>query len=289
MIRFNQDTKRTIEAVVYPLLLVILMWSIFFMDRVFSLDLYRLGVQPGTWEGLKGILLMPFIHGQTDFGHIINNSIPTALLFAALIYFYREIALWVTLFIWVGSGFLLWYFAENTGSFHIGMSGVIYGLFSFLLISGFIRKYLPLQAIALFVAFIYGSMIWGIFPIKQGISWEGHFAGLLVGAVVAISFRKKGPRAPKYSYEIEQELGIEPPDYEAEWKEKIEQYKQNQEAIKLHRQRKQSEQKDTTTKNTSTSRQDKQTPPTLNIEYHFKPQSKRKDDNNTDQDSTSNK
>ncbi len=289
MIRFNQDSKRTIEAVVYPLLLVIFMWSIFFLDRIFSLDLYQLGVQPGTWEGLKGILLMPFIHGQTDFGHIINNSIPTAILFAALIYFYREIAPWVTLFIWVGSGFLLWYFAENTGSFHIGMSGVIYGLFSFLLVSGFIRKYLPLQAIALFVAFIYGSMIWGIFPIKQGISWEGHFAGLLVGAVVAISFRKKGPRAPKYSYEIEQELGIEPPDYEAEWKLKMEQYKKNQEAIALRRQREQSEQKDNTAKKTDTSKKNESTHPKYNVEYHFKPQSKNKNPNNTNQSSTNNK
>ncbi len=202
------------------------MWSVFVIDRFYELDLYQYGVKPQTVEGLKGIFLMPFIHGQRDFGHIINNSFPTLVLFATLIYFYREIAAYVILFLWVGGGFLLWYFAENTGSYHIGMSGVIYGLFGFILTSGFLRKFMPLQAIALFVAFVYGSLIWGVFPIKAGVSWEGHLAGLLVGAVVAFAFRKKGPVPPKYRYEIEKEMGIEPPDYEKEWIERNEAYQQ---------------------------------------------------------------
>jgi membrane associated rhomboid family serine protease len=216
----------TAEAIIYPLLVVIIMWSVFILDRYYQLNLYRFGVEPQTINGLKGILLMPFIHGQRDFGHIINNSIPTFVLLAALIYFYREIALYVVLFVWFGGGFLLWYFAENTGSFHIGMSGVIYGLFGFLLFSGFLRKYLPLQAIALFVAFVYGSLIWGVFPMKPGVSWEGHLAGILVGLVVAFAFRKRGPLPPKYRYEIEQEMGIEPPDFEKEWLERNRAYQE---------------------------------------------------------------
>jgi membrane associated rhomboid family serine protease len=214
----------TAEAILYPLFIVVIMWSIFLMDRYYQLDLYEYGVKPRTLEGIKGIFLMPFIHGQSDFGHIINNSFPTLVLFASLIYFYREIAMYVILFLWIGGGFLLWYFAENTGSYHIGMSGVIYGLFGFLLVSGFLRKFLPLQAIALFVAFVYGSLIWGVFPIKAGVSWEGHLAGILVGAVVAFAFRKKGPTPPKYRYEIEKEMGIEPPDFEREWHERNEAY-----------------------------------------------------------------
>jgi hypothetical protein len=162
---------------------------------------------------------MPFIHGQKDFSHIVNNSVPIAVLLGALIYFYRSVALYVLFFVWIGGGFLLWYLANNTGSYHIGMSGIIYGLFGFLLISGFIRKFLPLQAISLFVVFIYGSMVWGIFPTEERISWEGHLYGLIVGIITAITFRKKGPVAPKYKYEIEKELGIEPPDLERIWME----------------------------------------------------------------------
>jgi len=89
------------------------------------------------------------------------------------------------------------------------MSGIVYGLAGFLFTSGVIRKYLPLQALSLFVIFLYGSMIWGVFPTPQPISWEGHLAGLLVGVFLAYWFRKKGPQRPKYQYEIEKELGIE--------------------------------------------------------------------------------
>lgn len=216
------QTKRgaTIEAIVYPVLIIVIMWSVFLMDRFFDLKLYTYGIKPSTLEGVKGIFFMPFIHGQKDFSHIINNSVPTVILLSTLIYFYRSIAIYVILFVWLGGGFLLWYLATNTGSYHIGMSGVIYGVFGFLFVSGLLRKYLPLQAISLFVVFIYGSLVWGIFPMEQGISWEGHLFGFSVGVVTAIAFRKKGPVAPKYRYEIEKEMGIEPPDFEGEWMER---------------------------------------------------------------------
>src|SRR5690554_1296676 len=220
IMKFAQTGKnRTLEAIIYPLLILIIMWSAFLLDRYFHLGLYKYGVKPQTIEGVKGIFLMPFIHGQRDFSHIINNSVPTVILLSTLIYFYREIAGYVVLFIWLGTGFLLWYLAVNTHSYHIGMSGVIYGLFGFLFVSGFFKKYLPLQVISLFVAFVYGSMIWGLFPMETGVSWEGHLSGFLVGSLLAVVFRKKGPVPPKYRYEIEKEMGIEPPDLEGQWKE----------------------------------------------------------------------
>lgn len=216
--RFTPSHKSaTLEAILYPSLVVLIMWLVFFIDKSVNYDFYKWGVRPGFSAGWKGILFMPFIHGQKDFAHIVNNSFPTFVLLSALIYFYREIAIYVVLFIWFGGGFLLWYLAQNTGSYHIGMSGVIYGLFGFLLLSGFLRKYLPLQAISLFVAFLYGSLVWGIFPMEQGISWEGHLFGFLVGIVTAFAFRKKGPTPPKYAYEIEEEMGIAPPDFEGEF------------------------------------------------------------------------
>lgn len=258
----------TAEAIIYPLLVVILMWSVFLIDRHYQLDLYQYGVKPQTWEGLKGIFLMPFIHGQKDFGHVINNSFPTLVLFATLIYFYREIALYVIFFIWIGGGFLLWYFAQNTGSYHIGMSGVIYGLFGFLLVSGFVRRFLPLQAIALFVAFVYGSLIWGVFPIEAGISWEGHLAGLLVGAVIAIAFRKRGPAPPKYRYEIEKELGIEPPDLEGEWEARKAAY---EEAVRIKQEQLNSD-KNRKESNTSTASRN------IEISYEFKPKNNKENE-----------
>lgn len=184
------------------------------VDRMFDLHLYEFGVKPHTIEGLKGIIFMPLIHDEKHFGHILSNSLPLLVLLSTLIYFYREIALHVFIYIWLGTGVLLWIIAKDTGAYHIGMSGVIYGMFSFLLISGFIKRYLPLQAISLFVAFVYGSIVWGILPIKTGVSWQGHLSGLIMGILLALIYRKKGPQRPKYAYEIEAEMGIDPPDFE---------------------------------------------------------------------------
>ncbi len=210
----------TLEAIAYPILLLAVLWVIFLLDKYFELKLYRFGVLPKSLEGLKGILFMPFIHGQRDFSHIINNSIPIAILLSVTIYFYRSIAIYVITLIWLLGGFLLWAIAINEGVYHIGISGVIYGLFGFLFVSGFFKKYMPLQAISLFVVFVYGSLVWGIFPTDETISWEGHLSGLLVGVLTAFAFRKEGPVPPKYKYEIEKELGIEPPDLEGEWLER---------------------------------------------------------------------
>ena len=225
--KFLQTGKgKTLEAIIYPLLLLAIMWSVFLIDKYYHLDLYKYGVKPKTIEGLKGILLMPLIHSQDGYSHIISNSIPTFILLGTLIYFYREIAFYVTLFIWLGTGVLLWYIAGSSHSYHIGISGVIYGWLGFIFLSGFLKRYLPLQAISLAVAFIYGSMVWGILPLKQGVSWQGHLSGLLVGLTLAILYRKKGPKRPKYDYEIEEEMGIIPPDFEAQWNEKLREWEE---------------------------------------------------------------
>lgn len=197
------------------------MWLAHWADHLFPLmKFYQYGVQPGETSSLTGIVFMPFIHSKDGFEHIINNSVPTAILLGTLIYYYRQVALRVFLISWFATGLGLWLFATNTNSYHIGMSGVIYALAGFLFVSGVLRKYLPLQAISLFVAFIYGSMIWGIFPTETHVSWEGHLSGLVTGVILAVIYRNIGPQAPKYQYEIEKELGIEPPDLEGQWRER---------------------------------------------------------------------
>ena len=117
------------------------------------------------------------------------------------------------------------------------MSGVVYALAAFLFTSGALRKYLPLQGISLFVAFVYGSMVWGLFPIEPHVSWEGHLAGALTGVALAFVYRRRGPQAPKYIYEIEKELGIEPPDLEAIYNEKVRVAKLQEEERERHSER----------------------------------------------------
>lgn len=48
-------------------------------------------------------------------------------------------------------------------------------------------------AISLFIAVWYGSMIWGITPftVENGVSWEGHLSGAIVGVLLAFLFHRK--------------------------------------------------------------------------------------------------
>ena len=218
------------EAIIYSFLLVLVMWLVFWADHLFpQIPFYKWGVMPKNVDTLKGVIFMPFIHSYSNIEHIVNNSLPTFVLLSALIYYYRPIALRVLLISWLTTGLGLWIFAENNNSYHIGMSGIIYALAGFLFTSGVIRKYRPLQAISLFVVFVYGSMVWGIFPMEPQVSWEGHLSGLISGVGLAFIYRKLGPQAPKYQYEVERELGIEPPDLEGIWQAKMEEAQRRQE------------------------------------------------------------
>ena len=210
-----------IESLRFATIIVLLMWLFYFFDWYFAYDFTQLGIVPKSISGVKGIIFMPLIHSPIDIHHLINNSAPTFLLTTTLLYFYRSIAYKVFILGWFLTGFFLWLFAQSTTGNHIGMSGVIYFLAAFLFTSGALRKYFQLQAISLAVVFLYGSMIWGIFPLKEEVSWEGHLCGLVAGIMIAFVYKYQGPKRPKYQFEIEKELGIEPPDLEGIWNEKI--------------------------------------------------------------------
>ncbi|MFT5819629.1 MAG: membrane associated rhomboid family serine protease [Crocinitomix sp.] len=210
---FGNKITRISFGIAFTILLM--MWVVFGFDYFLELDLYRYGVRPGEFSGLIGVIASPFLHSTTDVGHILNNSLPAFLLTWLLFYHYRTIATKAYLMIFILSGLGTWYLGKE--SFHIGMSGVIYGLTSFLVLSGFFRKNMKVAGISLFVIFVYGSMIWGIFPIKEGVSWEGHLSGLFAGFMAAVLFKQVGPQPKKLRYEIEEELGIE--SEEEYWKE----------------------------------------------------------------------
>jgi membrane associated rhomboid family serine protease len=216
MPEFENDLKIVIG---YPILLLILMWSIYLMDWTSGIEFYEFGIYPRSLYGLIGVFTAPLIHSQEDIKHILGNSLPIVLLLSSLIHFYRSIAAKIFIIIWLFGGLMTWTIARE--NYHIGMSGVIYGLLGFLFTSGALRKYKPLMGLSLFVVFLYGSLIWGIFPMEKKVSWEGHLSGLFVGVLSAFIYRKEGPQSPKFQYEIDKELGIEPIDYEKLWREKL--------------------------------------------------------------------
>lgn len=186
--------KKLLLSMIIPGIFLFVIWIIKIIEVLFDLDLSHAGIYPLRAEGLPGILLSPFIH--EDFSHLFNNSLPLFFLGMALFYFYPEIALKVLAQTWLITGLMVW--LAGRPAWHIGVSGIIYGLTSFLFFGGIIRKNLRLSALSLLIVFLYGSMIWGIFPgvYKKNISWESHMFGFVSGILLAIVYRNEGPREP---------------------------------------------------------------------------------------------
>jgi membrane associated rhomboid family serine protease len=211
----KRDNNRMVAALAIPVIMLIIMWTVYILMRYFGFEEWiKYGLIPRETDGLIGIITWPFIHSISDSGHIINNSLPTLVLGWALFYFYSKKSWQVLILIWLLNGFCVWVAARD--AIHIGMSGIIYGLAAFLFTGGLLNRNRNLLGVSLIVTFLYGSMIWGIFPIEERISWEGHLWGAVSGVVFAWVFREKGPRKPQYSWETEDDLPDDGPWNETE-------------------------------------------------------------------------
>lgn len=208
----DAEKIRFIRSFFYPFIFLLILWLIKAVELIFSLNLAEYGLYPLQVKGLPGILTYPFLHA--DLSHLFANSIPLLILGAFLFYFYKKIAWPVLLLLYLITGIWVWTFARG-GAVHIGASGVIYGLASFLFFSGIFRRETGLMVITLLVTFLYGGLIWGIFPQLfpvQRISWESHLMGLLAGLILAFYFRKSGPQRKIYEWEDEEEDDTDIPD-----------------------------------------------------------------------------
>ncbi len=198
----TREEKRVfLRCISYGLVLVLLLWFVKLIEIIINEKLSFLGVYPQSLKGLPGIFFSPLIHG--DFSHLISNSLPLFILTAILFYFYRKLGFRIFILTWLIGNIWLWTIGRE--SYHIGASGVIYGLAAFLFVSGIIRRHPRLMAISLLIAFLYGGMVWGILPLQEGVSWEGHLTGMLAGILLAVFFRKEGPQRKVYDWELEDE------------------------------------------------------------------------------------
>ncbi len=172
---------------------VFLMWLVFSVQFFLGIDFSRFGILPRTTSGLVGIVAAPLIHGSTS--HIFSNTFPLLFLGWALFFFYENIAKRVFISCYFLTNILVWLFARP--NLHIGASGLVYGIAFFLIFYGFFSKNFKSLLISVIVLFLYGGLVYGLFPNQPGISWESHLIGAVVGGSTAMSIaRKKTARIP---------------------------------------------------------------------------------------------
>jgi membrane associated rhomboid family serine protease len=193
--------------IIFPFVLTLILWAVFYFDVSKKLSLADYGVWPRSLKGIPGIISHFFVHG--NFLHILSNTLSLLVLSLFLFTGYKEIAFKVFLWMIPLTGMLLWLIGrsheEKTEIVHIGASGVIFSLFGFLLVSGLIRKNKMMMALSALVIFLYGYMVWGIFPLEKQVSWDGHLSGLIAGIFLAAVFRKQGPQPDKFELDTEEE------------------------------------------------------------------------------------
>ncbi len=187
---------RLIDSIVWPLLIVVVIWLVFFMNLSTSINFNSFGMHPKEIKGLYGIFTMVFLHG--DFDHLFSNSVPLLLSMGFIFIYFEKEKLPILLLNLLFTGVLLLFMGEQ-GSTHIGASGVVYAYVFFLVTHAFFTKNKEMLAAAFVLIFLYGGLIYGLFPefgklIGKNISWEGHLSGAISGVLTGFIYRKKGPQ-----------------------------------------------------------------------------------------------
>ncbi|MGH2664997.1 rhomboid family intramembrane serine protease [Flavobacterium sp.] len=195
----DTDFKFSPSVLAWPLYFVLSLWIVFWFEAQFKISLTEFGIYPRTFSGLRGVIFSPFLHG--DISHLYNNSIPLFMLVAALRYFYREQSLEVLIYGVLFSGLGTWLIGRD--NYHIGVSGLIYVLVSFIFFKGIQTNYYRLVSLSLTIVVLYGGMIWYVFPSAETeISWEAHLSGFITGFLLSFFMKTSTYQKPiKYDWE----------------------------------------------------------------------------------------
>ena len=190
-----------------------LLWLIKIGDITFDLNLVQYGIFPRRLSGLQGVVWAPLVHGSLS--HLFSNTAPLIILGTALLFGYPKSAKIVIPVIYSGTGLAVWLLARS--SYHIGASGLVFGMMFFVFTIGVLRWDRRAITLSLLVFFLYGGIIWGILPGAPGISFESHLFGAVIGIVLAFVLKTYDPPPPERRYSWEDEEQEQESESEDEW------------------------------------------------------------------------
>ncbi len=182
------------QSILVTVVFLAVLWGIKALELGLGSDYSFLGIYPRTAHGALGIVTAPWIHG--DIPHLVSNTFPLGFLGVGIVYFYKPIALKVFTIIYLATGLCVWSIARP--AFHVGASGLVYGLASFLFFMGLFRRDAQSLAISLVVLFLYHGLFAGLFPLSERVSWESHVLGGMVGLGCSFFFRKYATGASEH-------------------------------------------------------------------------------------------
>lgn len=183
----DQTKQKFLNSLKWPVIFVAVLLVVHLVQSATNGSLGIYGVFPRNFKGLIGIITAPLIHG--DFPHLFSNSAPLLLLGTMIFYFYRSVAMKSILLIYFLSGLAVWLFAREV--LHIGASGVVYGLVSFVFWNGIFRRNLKSIVLALVVTVLYSGYFLGLIPHQEGISWESHLFGAIAGIIASYLYKEQ--------------------------------------------------------------------------------------------------
>jgi membrane associated rhomboid family serine protease len=167
-------------------------WLLELVDLVVfrsAMDAY--GIQPRTIAGLRGIALAPLLH--RGFTHLATNSVVFVVFGWVLLLIGGRNFLIVTVLSVVVSGLGVW-LVGAAHTVHVGASGVLFGYFGYVLVRGYVQRSVGAVLLSLVMGSLYGRLLWGVLPLRAGVSWEGHLFGLVGGALAAYLLRRRSAR-----------------------------------------------------------------------------------------------
>lgn len=177
----DKSLRDLLKSVKYSSFILAVLWSVHIYKELSGLSLAQFGVFPRETDGLVGILCAPLIHGSWE--HLFSNSAPLFFAMTIIHFFYKRVALSSFFLVYFLTGAAVWMFGRSV--YHIGASGLVYGLLAFIFWSGVFRRNIKSIVLALVITMVFFGYLEGIVPFQEGISWESHLLGLIVGIIIA--------------------------------------------------------------------------------------------------------
>ena len=165
-----------------PLLFAAIIIIAYLLNLLIPIDLNQYGLRPRSLDGLIGILLVVFLHG--NFSHLFNNIVPLLILAILLRSYGYQYFVRVTVSLILVSGLLTWLLSPS--SLIVGASGLVFAYFSYLITKAIRDKTLITMLVAAVVIISYGGLFFSLGQFEEGISWTGHICGFASGILAAL-------------------------------------------------------------------------------------------------------